>query len=215
MGGDLVARDAEVFQNVGITHVINCAADYSEDYHKDKGVVYKSYHLKDHVNEDIACCFYDAIKFMTDCRNQGGKLYVHCVQGISRSATICIAYLILTDGVTFDEGYRRVKARRACANPNLKFIQQLIWFERRLQDANFMSTTLTVNPRAFCLMSHQDEDPKRIVCKLQTLNFFQRGQNYRALDPRGMCILQTETAMYLWIGAELAPANYEPYMSAA
>jgi len=41
--------------------VINCAADYSEDYHKDKGVIYKSYHLKDHVAEDIACCFYDAI----------------------------------------------------------------------------------------------------------------------------------------------------------
>ena len=61
LGGDLVAKDAEIFANKGITHVINCAADYSDDYHKDKGVIYKSYHLKDHVKEDIACVFYDAI----------------------------------------------------------------------------------------------------------------------------------------------------------
>lgn len=61
LGGDLVAKDAKAFENNGITHVINCAADYSNDYHKDKGVVYRSYHLKDHVQEDIACVFYDAI----------------------------------------------------------------------------------------------------------------------------------------------------------
>ena len=152
LGGDLVAKDAEVFENIGITHVINCAADYSEDYHKDKGVIYKSYHLKDHTSEDIACCFYDAIQFFNDCRSQGGKLYVHCVQGISRSATMIIAYMILTEGITYNQGYKRVKDRRACANPNLKFIQQLMWFEKRLQDTNFRS--LTVNPRVFCLMSH-------------------------------------------------------------
>ena len=78
---------------------------------------------------------------------------MHCVQGISRSATMIIAYMILTEGITYNQGYKRVKDRRACANPNLKFIQQLMWFEKRLQDTNFRS--LTVSPRIFCLMSHQ------------------------------------------------------------
>ena len=119
LGGDLVAKDTETFQNIGITHVINCAADYSDDYHKDMGVIYKSYHLKDHVREDIACIFYDALKFLSEARASGGKCYVHCVQGISRSATICCAYLIMTEGLTYNEAYERVKARRACANPNL------------------------------------------------------------------------------------------------
>ena len=64
---------------IGITHVVNCAADYSEDYLIDKGVKYKSYHLKDHVREDIACVFYDAIQFISQAREQGGKVYVHCV----------------------------------------------------------------------------------------------------------------------------------------
>ena len=119
LGGDLVAKDTETFQNIGITHVINCAADYSDDYHKDMGVIYKSYHLKDHVREDIACIFYDALKFLSEARASSGKCYVHSVQGISRSATICCAYLIMTEGLTYNEAYERVKARRACANPNL------------------------------------------------------------------------------------------------
>ena len=122
LGGDLVAKDGEIFENLGITHVINCAADYSEDYHKDKGVVYKSYHLRDHNKEDISCVFYDAIKFLSDVRSQGGKCYVHCVQGISRSATICCAYMIHTEGISYPEAHKRVKDRRACANPNMSFI---------------------------------------------------------------------------------------------
>jgi len=60
--------------------------------------------------------------------------------------------MILTEGITYNEGYKRVKDRRACANPNLKFIQQLMWFEKRVLDPNFMS--LTVTPRIFSLMSH-------------------------------------------------------------
>lgn len=79
---------------------------------------------------------------------------MHCVQGISRSATICIAYMIFTEGITYQEGYKRVKERRDCANPNMTFIQQLMWWEKRLLDTNFFA--LTVNPRVFALMSHQE-----------------------------------------------------------
>ena len=61
LGSDLVARDKEAFQKWGITHVVNCAADYSENYHQKDGVIYKPYYLRDHTKEDIACVFYDAI----------------------------------------------------------------------------------------------------------------------------------------------------------
>lgn len=79
LGSDLVARDEEMLQKVGITHVINCAADYSQNYLQAKGVTYKAYHLKDHVREDIQCVFYDAIEFIQKARDAGGKVYVHCV----------------------------------------------------------------------------------------------------------------------------------------
>lgn len=63
----------------GITHVVNCAADYSDNYHEARGIKYKSYHLKDHVHEDISCIFYDVIDFMADARKEGGRVFVHCV----------------------------------------------------------------------------------------------------------------------------------------
>ena len=63
-------------------------------------------------------------------------------------------------------------------------------------------------------MNQSDADPERIVCKLQVQNFYQRGAKYKGLDPRGMAIIQAENRLYLWIGEEMAPANYEPYLKA-
>ena len=167
--------------------MVNCAADYSENYHINDGVSYRSYYLKDHVKEDIACVFYDAIKFMQDARDQGGKVYVHCVQGISRSATICIAYLMLTQKFSFKDGEMYVKGRRACVNPNLRFITQLKWFYQRLYDPSF--DCLSVNPRVFAISPHTDSDPSRVVCKLLMQNLFYRSHETYYLDPRGMFIV--------------------------
>ncbi len=78
LGSDVVASDREILAKNGITHVVNCAADYSANYFEDT-VKYKPYHLKDHVREHIECVFYDAIDFITQAKNEGGKVYVHCV----------------------------------------------------------------------------------------------------------------------------------------
>jgi len=66
--------------------------------------------------------FYDAIDFIANARKQGGKVYVHCVLGISRSATIIIAYKIFTEKITYQEAYDYLKEKRACINPNMTFI---------------------------------------------------------------------------------------------
>jgi len=64
LGSDVVARDYEKLTANGITHVVNSAADYSANYHEDKGINYLPLHLRDHVRENIECCFYDTIHFM-------------------------------------------------------------------------------------------------------------------------------------------------------
>lgn len=79
LGSDIVAQDYAKLKENGITHVINCAADYSDDYHKEKGIKYCSFHLKDHVRENIECVFYEVINFMSEAKKQGGRVYVHCV----------------------------------------------------------------------------------------------------------------------------------------
>jgi len=112
LGSDTVAKDFEKLKENGVTHVINCAADYSADYHIDRGVRYLSFHLKDHVRENIESVFYEAIDFMAEARQSGGKVFVHCVQGISRSTTIILCYMIFTQKITLEDSLKFVRDRR-------------------------------------------------------------------------------------------------------
>jgi hypothetical protein len=38
LGSDFIAQDYSTFQKIGITHVINCAADYSANYFERQNV---------------------------------------------------------------------------------------------------------------------------------------------------------------------------------
>lgn len=62
-------------------------------------------------------------------KQNGGRVLVHCQAGISRSATICLAYLMHTQRVRLDEAFDFVKQRRQVISPNLAFMGQLLQFE--------------------------------------------------------------------------------------
>jgi hypothetical protein len=62
-----------------------------------------------------------------------GSVLVHCQLGVSRSATIVIAYLMRFHDMTRDEAYIACKKKRPCINPNPGFWNQLATFERWIQ----------------------------------------------------------------------------------
>ena len=62
----------------------------------------------------------------------GGRVLVHCHAGVSRSATVCMAYIMKTLGHDLRTAYDYVKSRRSCVSPNLHFMGQLLEFEKRL-----------------------------------------------------------------------------------
>ncbi len=65
-------------------------------------------------------------------RNKGGRVFVHCQAGISRSATICLAYLMRTNRVKLEEAFEFVKQRRSIISPNFSFMGQLLQFESQV-----------------------------------------------------------------------------------
>lgn len=65
-------------------------------------------------------------------KNSGGRVLVHCQAGISRSATICLAYLIQSRRVRLDEAFDFVKQRRGVISPNFSFMGQLLQFETQV-----------------------------------------------------------------------------------
>lgn len=52
-------------------------------------------------------------------------MLVHCAGGVSRSASICIAYLMQSKRMSFQDAYLAVKKKRKCVKPNQNFVKQL------------------------------------------------------------------------------------------
>ena len=55
----------------------------------------------------------------------GGRAVVHCLAGVSRSATIVSAYLMRRTELAAADVVAKVRARRSCVNPNPGFVNQL------------------------------------------------------------------------------------------
>jgi len=55
----------------------------------------------------------------------GKNVLVHCQQGISRSASVVIAYLIKNHGMSYEFAFAFVKKYRPCIKPNSGFVKCL------------------------------------------------------------------------------------------
>lgn len=69
-----------------------------------------------------------------EAHQAGMGLLIHCQAGVSRSATIVIAYLMKHTWMTMTDAYKFVKARRPIISPNLNFMGQLLEFEEDLNN---------------------------------------------------------------------------------
>lgn len=63
----------------------------------------------------------------------GGRTLVHCNAGVSRSAALCLAYLMKHRSVTLLEAHRWLKSCRPIVRPNNGFWRQLILYEKELR----------------------------------------------------------------------------------
>lgn len=53
------------------------------------------------------------------------KVLVHCQQGVSRSASLIIAYIMKSQSMDINEAYAYVKSKSPCIGPNMSLIYQL------------------------------------------------------------------------------------------
>lgn len=83
----------------------------------------------------LVCVVFDVCHtffFSEEAHQCGRGVLVHCQAGVSRSATIVIAYLMKHTLMTMTDAYKYVRGRRPIVSPNLNFMGQLLEFERDL-----------------------------------------------------------------------------------
>ncbi|CAM9914628.1 unnamed protein product [Scytosiphon promiscuus] len=134
VSGEDAAKQQGLVGSKGITHIINCAGPQCPNYLEYTGRFnFLRLNFYDHRTEDCAWFMYKAFDFIKAAEQQRGRVLVHCVQGVSRSCTLAIAWLMLTEGVDYDEAYLRVRHGRPICAPNTGFICSLLEWQRRRQ----------------------------------------------------------------------------------
>lgn len=71
-------------------------------------------------------------KYISNAKNSGSNVLVHCKMGISRSASVVIAYAMKAYGWSFAEAIDHVKNNRNCIKPNKNFLNQLETYQGML-----------------------------------------------------------------------------------
>ena len=208
-------KNKSLLEKNKITHIINCAADFCENvFESENKYTYLSFYLKDHVSENIECIFYECIKFIENVKEKGGRVLVHCIQGISRSVTLVMAYLIYKNKLTYDKAFNIVQSKREISSPNFGFSIQLQNFYLRLNEP---ASKYRYIPKIFAVGSFQNEQPEKIVCRLINEPFFEHKENGipRMLDKRGIFIIVSLTKVYLWLGSKISLTNKDLYLKTA
>ncbi|KAG8432005.1 hypothetical protein GDO86_020505, partial [Hymenochirus boettgeri] len=127
LGSAYHASRREFLANLRITALLNVSRK-SSDLYKDQ-YNYKWIPVEDNHTADISSHFQEAIDFIDTVKCTGGRVLVHCEAGISRSPTICMAYLMKTKRFTLEEAFEYVKQRRSLISPNFSFMGQLLHYE--------------------------------------------------------------------------------------
>lgn len=130
LGSAYHASKCEFLANLNITALLNVSRKSSEPFTHQ--YCYKWIPVEDNHTADISSHFQEAIEFIDCTRRAGGKILVHCEAGISRSPTICMAYLMKMRKFRLEEAFDYIKQRRSLISPNFGFMGQLLQYESEI-----------------------------------------------------------------------------------
>ncbi|XP_047233846.1 dual specificity protein phosphatase 13-like [Girardinichthys multiradiatus] len=138
--GDMsVANDRYSLWKLGITHVVNTAHGrmYCQGNHDFYGATVEYYGVPadDSPTFDLSRYFFPTAEYIHNSLNSNGaRVLVHCAVGVSRSASLVLAYLMIYHAYTLLEAIYKVKECRWIF-PNRGFLKQLCALDLELHKA--------------------------------------------------------------------------------
>ena len=119
LGNYYSATQKEELKKRGVTHILMVGYLLHEFYPND--FEYGNIEIEDDERENIFRYFYTCINFIEKSK----ICYVHCQAGVSRSASIVIAYVMYKLRLNFEDAFNYVKEKRDYIYPNDGFQLQL------------------------------------------------------------------------------------------
>ncbi|TRY82997.1 hypothetical protein DNTS_003977 [Danionella cerebrum] len=168
------SENRESLSRNGITHILsvcNNARPVLED------MTYLCIDAADASRQNLSQHFRESIRFIHECRLDGGACLVHCLAGVSRSTTLLVAYLMTVTSFGWEDCLSAVKAVRSFVGPNDGFQQQLQEFQTEQLSEYRAWLQATFRPSPF-----QDQEQVEALLKL----FSQQQEQSGRSDPDWM-----------------------------
>jgi len=132
--GDEAAASAMRLREQGvITHVLNCTNKPNPELETHGSTIgYMRLDLLDSISDlpRMKGALRTGVDFIRSAIRGGGTVLVHCHRGISRSATLAMAYLVEEDQRPAEAVFETIRAKRPVVDPNLGFWVALQGWEK-------------------------------------------------------------------------------------
>ncbi|KAF7775665.1 hypothetical protein Agabi119p4_4058 [Agaricus bisporus var. burnettii] len=189
LGNVAAVKCPDTRKKLGITHVVSVCHEYCPE----NGTSDTHLHIpvQDTEYEDLLIYLPKTTHFIQNALEEGGRVLVHCVMGVSRSTTVVAAFLMKHKKMDARSALRYIKQRRLQAHPNYGFIKQLdtyskcqfdpcptnpvyrSWKKRQEQDVtsflNQLVDTVSIIPEKLLLSSDFPEDARQAESLLADL----------------------------------------------
>ncbi|KAG8180189.1 hypothetical protein JTE90_017704 [Oedothorax gibbosus] len=123
LGSEWNASNLEELVVNGIGHILNVTREIDNFF---PGMFdYQNIRVYDDESTEILHYWDKTYRYIRRAKDEGSKVLVHCKMGISRSASVVIAYVMKAYDWDLQRALDFVKTKRGCIKPNSGFLKQL------------------------------------------------------------------------------------------
>ncbi|GIY04056.1 protein phosphatase Slingshot, partial [Caerostris darwini] len=123
LGSEWNASNLEELVVNGIGHILNVTREIDNFF---PGMFdYQNIRVYDDESTEILHYWDKTYRYIRRAKDEGSKVLVHCKMGISRSASVVIAYVMKAYDWDLQRALEFVKTKRGCIKPNSGFLKQL------------------------------------------------------------------------------------------
>ncbi|XP_060716864.1 serine/threonine/tyrosine-interacting-like protein 2 [Tachysurus vachellii] len=174
IGEKSVAVNKARLKRLGITHILNAGHGTgvytSESFYEGMNITYMGIEVDDFQDSDISSHFRTCAEFLDEALlTHRGKVLVDSMMGISRSAVLVAAYLMIFHNMSIMEALMEIRKKRAIT-PNEGFLKQLrelnetLMEERDEDDDDTLSQSSVIDTRA-----RLDEEESTFAAKANSI----------------------------------------------